>query len=136
MKITKKFYFFNTRWRTYPRWGQWCLSIAIGILIVFPQFIFPDLWFGIPGVVLYLIGLAYLVWSATRKNALHWKRDDQVKLKIDGKTIELDMKFISQVWVEDQHLLIRRINRVDSFPIHQLRPADLDKLVVILKEYE
>ncbi|MEP2969521.1 hypothetical protein, partial [Nonlabens ulvanivorans] len=91
---------------------------------------------GIPGVVLYLIGLAYLIWLATRKNALHWKRDDQVKLKIDGKTLELDMKFISQVWVEDQHLLIRRINRVDSFPIDQLRPADLDKLVAILKEYE
>nr|WP_042293647.1 hypothetical protein [Nonlabens ulvanivorans] len=98
MKIAKKFYFFNTAWRTYPRWVQWCLSIAIGILIVFPQFIFPDLWLGIPSVVLYLIGLAYLGWSATRKNALHWKRDDQVKLKIDGKTIELDMKFISQVW--------------------------------------
>lgn len=131
-----KFYFFNTKWRTYPRWVQWCLSIAIGLLIIVPQFIIPDLWFGIPSTVLYLIGLVYLIWSTTRKNALHWKRDNQVKLKIDGRTLELDMKFISQVWLEDDQLHIRRINRLDSFSTSHLKPLDIDKLVALLKEYE
>lgn len=87
-------------------------------------------------MVLYLIGLAYLIWLATRKNALSWKRDNQVKLRINGKTLDIDIKFISQVWIEDQCLSIRRINRVDSFSITHLRDADINKLVVILKEFE
>ncbi|MBF4984434.1 hypothetical protein FNJ87_08885 [Nonlabens mediterrranea] len=88
------------------------------------------------GTFISLLFLAYVLWSITRKNALHWKKDNQVKLRINGKTLDIDIKFISQVWIEDQCLSIRRINRVDSFSITHLRDADVNKLVVILKEFE
>lgn len=132
----KKLYFFNEKWRNYPNWVQGLAGMTPLLLVYVPVwFLESKLWL-LPGALLYLFFFAAFIWSITRKNYVQWKREPYILLNINGKKLDLDLKFLSEVWIENNELNIRRINRVDSFDISHLREEYVNKLFNLLKEYE
>ncbi len=129
------------KWRDNPFWIIGLVGGLIGGFIGFYIREFMNfLESSVLGVmsicVFLLLGFGNIIWSQTRKNAFFFKREQNFLLKIAGKKLDLNLNFLSEVWLENNELHIRRINRVDSFPIIHLREDDVDKLVAILKEYE
>ncbi len=132
----KKIHFFNVKWRDYSWWSRSLIFTAILIIYYLPKLFVSEEFSTYLGLATYSLFIGYIIYESTRKNAVHYRRENVFTIKLAGKKVEMDVTFISQVWIEDDQLHIRRINRVDTFPISHLRQADLDKLVVILKEYE
>jgi len=86
-------------------------------------------------VTLMVVATFYAVWKFTRKDSIWLQRENFYKLKIAGHKLEFDASFISKVWLDDDGLNIQRINRVDTFPVDHLRKEDVDRLLIVLKEY-
>lgn len=80
--------------------------------------------------------MGYLAYDLFRKNVVYYKGDDNYILKIKGQKLEIDASFISQVWLENDHIHIQRVNRVDSFGISHIREKDVQRLLHILEEYQ
>jgi len=80
--------------------------------------------------------IGYIIYEATRKNAIYYRNKDNYTLKIDGEKLELDLQFLSGSFIDEKELNIKRINRIDTFSIAHLRQSDIDKLLGVLKEYE
>ncbi|WP_438962590.1 hypothetical protein [Nonlabens sp.] len=133
----KKLHFLNMKWRQYSRGKQFLMTLPFILLYALMAFFFWDT------LVHYQFGLitnialwAYLSYPVFLKNAVFYRQDHNFTLKIKGKKLDLDLKFLSEVWIENKELNIRRINRVDSFDMSHLREKDVNKLFNLLKEYE
>lgn len=133
----KKLHFVNMKWRQVPFWVHISIGIIIGAAFgPFMNFFSNSLAGRIAVGLFVLVAITNVIWTQTHKNAFFFQRDKNYLLKIAGKKLEMNLHFLSEVWVEDNELHIRRINRVDSFPVGHLRSQDVDKLVAILREYE
>ncbi|MGJ8684199.1 MAG: hypothetical protein ACSHWW_06230 [Nonlabens sp.] len=133
----KKLYFFSISWRNYPTWLIIVFTIIICFTYISLRFLAEDtIVDDIIGAVFWLSFYGYFIFQWTCKNAVFYKHADHYSIKINGKKLDFDLKFLSEAWIEDNQLHIRRINRVDSFPLNHLRQEDVDKLMGILKEYE
>ncbi len=87
-------------------------------------------------LALALVAISYMVWKFTCKNFILLQGENLYKLRLGGRKLEFDAKFISQVWLDEDGLNIQRINRVDTFPVDHLKEQDVERLLQILKEYE
>lgn len=135
MTPKKKLYFFNDRYKDYPKWIFPAFIVAFAILFVeildkiARHYIFTLYTTGL----LYILLIGYLIFQSTRKNAFHWVRDDQFKLTIKGKKLEVDVKFLSDYYIEEEVLHIIRINRLDTFPVDHLREKGIKKMLHLIE---
>lgn len=133
----KKLHFISIKWRQYSRGKQFLIAVPFILLYALMAYFFWDtLGYYQFGLITNLALYAYLFYPFFLKNAVFYRQDHNFTLKIKGKKLDLDLKFLSEVWIENNELNIRRINRVDTFPIGHLRQDDVEKLVALLKEYE
>lgn len=133
----KKLHFFNLAWRKYSKWQQILIALLIISIYLGIRYFIEDTTIDtIFGMVFWVGFYGYLFYPFLLKNTFHYGRDENFTLKIKGEKLDLNLKFLSEVWIENNELHIRRINRVDSFDISHLREEDVEKLVSLLKEYE
>ncbi len=141
----KRLYFFNDWWARKPWY--------IRILIIFPFWVMyisttsgKLLGYELSQPVektilafLVLLSLAVVVRSIfkhTRKNIFLYGLHNDFSLKIGGTKTDFESRHISEVSLDENHLLqIRRINRVDSFDLSPFREKDREKLMKYLKEF-
>ncbi|MDP5078480.1 MAG: hypothetical protein NWQ19_10310 [Nonlabens sp.] len=131
----KKIHFFNLAYRKY----KWKITIAatlIFIVALYTSFYFSLEYFNVVSMVLYFSYFGYEIYKNTRKNCYSYISDDRFKLRLDGEKLDVDSKFITEVWLDNGQLHLQRINRVDSFNVSHLNPVHVDKLVKVIKEQQ
>lgn len=131
----KKIHFFNLAYRKY----KWQITIASSLvfgIFLYVSFHFELEYLNLVSAVLYLWFLGYEIYKNTRKNSYSFINNDRFKLSLDGQKLDVDSKFITEVWLDNGQLHLQRINRVDSFNVSHLNPVHVDKLVGILKAYK
>jgi hypothetical protein len=131
----KKLHFFNL----YFKKNKWKLTLMLALFfsIVFYVSLQYDFRYISPvATVVYLYFFGYELYKNTRKNSYIYMSGKRFKLRLDGKKLEVDSTFISNVWPENGQLHIQRINRVDSFNIAHLNPEHVTKLIGIIKEQQ
>jgi hypothetical protein len=129
-----KIHFFNLAYRKY----KWQITIAVTLIFIaaFYTSIHLELeYFSHVFTVLYLSYFGYEIYKNTRKNSYSFINKERFKLRLDGEKLDVDSKFITEVWLDNGQLHLQRINRVDSFNVSHLNPVHVDKLVGILKAY-
>lgn len=131
----KKIHFFNLAYRKY----KW--QITIGVTLIFIAAFYTSIQFQLEYfshvfTVLYLSYFGYEIYKNTRKNSYSYISNDRFKLSLDGKKLDVDSKFISEVWLDSGQLHLQRINRVDSFNVSHIDNASIEKLTVLLKEQQ
>jgi predicted house-cleaning noncanonical NTP pyrophosphatase (MazG superfamily) len=135
MKSKKKLYFFNDRYKDYPKWIFPTCLVAFVIFFVevldkiAGHYIFTSYTLGL----LYIPLLAYFIFKSTRKNAFHWVKDNEFYIIIKGKKLEVDARFLSDYYIENDVLHVIRINRLDKFPVGHLREQDLKKMLHLIE---
>ena len=141
----KKLHFFNFWYGKLPWYYK--LLIQLPIVSVYALMLFKEFFreyipqdliviYTISILILWVSSIIYGIWQARVKNAFFFISTDSFRLRIDGQKIDFDKIHISEVGLDDNHLLqIRRINRVDSFDLSPFRGKDRDKLMKYLKEF-
>lgn len=137
MNNKKKLYFLGFKWRQFSWWTRSLIVIFILLLDVLMRYLIDDRNIrAIAGILLFGSFYGYLIFEWTRKNAIYYRRNDGITIKIAGKKLHIDTNFISKAWLDEDGLNIQRINRVDTFPVDHLKEQDVERLLQILKEYE
>jgi len=87
-------------------------------------------------IITYLCVIGLIIFQLQIKNAFIYTQGDVFGLRIDGNRVDFQARHISEVSLDENHLLqIRRINRVDSFDLSPFREKDREKLMKYLKEF-
>lgn len=128
----KRIYFINDWYARLP-WYFKILLIAPMIMVFtadlfFSSSITDSLIFQIFILLLYSVLYGFILFQAYCKNAFVYGNHKDFSIRLNGKRTDLDAKFISEVsFDENQHLQIRRINRVDTFDLSPFRKRDQEK---------
>jgi hypothetical protein len=135
----KRIYFFND-WYARAPWYVRILMLLPVILIFGSRFIenaiTTSLVFRLLFLVLVVAFYALLLFQARCKNAFIYQSREHFGIRLNGKLMNIDPKFISEVSFDDNHQLqIRRINRVDTFDLSPFRKQDQEKLLRLLKDF-
>ncbi len=130
----KKIHFFNLAYRKY-KWHIVIITSLVLLLAIYVGWEYDLKYFSHVITLLYLSYFGYEFYKNTRKNSYSFINNDRFKLRLDGEKLDVDSKFITEVWLDSGQLHLQRINRVDSFNVSHLNPVHVDKLVGILKAY-
>lgn len=85
-------------------------------------------------IYLFFIGFSIFRWLC--KNAFIYQNHNHFQIRLNGDSMDIDAKFISEIsFDKNQQLQTRRINRVDRYDLSAFRVRDRDKLLGLLKEY-
>ncbi|MGB5981767.1 MAG: hypothetical protein WBG46_06450 [Nonlabens sp.] len=141
----QKLYFINDWWARKP--------LYIRVMIILPIYVmYMTVMSGslfnyelnhslkvILATALILISLILIFRSLIKsiaKNVFIYGQNDDFSLKINGNKIEFESKHISEISLDEHYQLqIKRINRVDSFDLSNIRKEDRDKLVTYIKDF-
>ena len=137
----KRLYFINDWFARQPWYLRYPLMILLGSsYVLFTQGL--DWIFGesqinvIISIITYLCVIGLIIFQLQIKNAFIYTQGDVFGLRIDGNRVDFQARHISEVSLDENHLLqIRRINRVDSFDLSPFREKDREKLMKYLKEF-
>lgn len=136
MMKNKKPYFFGLKWRNSSFSKRMAVVWAFILLFIISRFLPIDDSLGASIAGTLWIGFyCYLFYEWSRKNAVYFRYNPKITIKIAGEKLEFDATFISDVWIDEDGLNIQRVNRVDTFPVDHLREEDVERLFSILKEY-
>lgn len=128
----QKIHFFNLFYKKF-KWQITAVAVILCSILFYASFHYDTISIGIG--VLYWFFIGDSIYKHTRKNRYTFVNKDLFKLRLDGKKLDVDPKFISDVWLDNGELFLQRINRVDVFKIGHLNPQHLEKLVQIIKSH-
>jgi hypothetical protein len=135
----KRIYFFNDWYAKAPWYVRILILLPVILLFgsrFFENTITESIVFRIIFIALVLMFYAFLLFQARCKNAFIYQPHGMFGIRIDGKRIDIDSKFISEISFDKDHQLqIRRINRVDTFDLSPFRIQDQEKLLRLLKDF-
>ncbi|ARN76684.1 hypothetical protein BST97_00950 [Nonlabens spongiae] len=137
----KRLYFINDWFARQPGYVRYPLIIVLGSSYVLftngLDWIFGESQLNvIISIITYLCLVGWIIFQSQVKNAFIYTQGDIFGIRIDGNRVDFQATHISEVSLDDNHLLkIRRINRIDSFDLSPFREKDRDKLMKYLKEF-
>jgi hypothetical protein len=136
----KRIYFFNDWYAKAPWYVRMFVivpAIAVFTADLYIPRIFTDSMFFMSLFLLLNVALyTFIFFQAFCKNAFIYQSREHFGIRLNGKLMNIDTKFISEVSFDNDHQLqIRRINRVDIFDLSPFRKQDQQKLLRLLKDF-